>query len=78
MNGFAFIVGHCVWIPPSAKAALAFTAWFFGAVPGMQPEDYAQAIAAQYRAAGKTERQAAAQIAWLRGCIASWRPAAPR
>ena len=30
MNSFAIIFGHCVWIPPSPKAALVALNLFFG------------------------------------------------
>ena len=38
MNSFAMIFGHCVWIPPSPKAALVALNLFFGIGTPTQPD----------------------------------------
>lgn len=73
----SFIVGHCVWLPPSAKAALVFTMLFYGignTGDSAFVENAEKAIAAQYVAAGQTPVQATANVAWLNRCIETWRP----
>ena len=68
MNSFAMIFGHCVWIPPSPKAALVALNLFFGI--GINGEPYIAAgeaiLAGQYvlrrQDAGRgTERSCFAQ-----------------
>jgi hypothetical protein len=74
MNSFAMIFGHCVWIPPSPKAALVALGLFFGIGVGGEPDvaaDEAE-IAAQYVSAGKTEAEAQKEVAWLNACFASY------
>jgi hypothetical protein len=72
LNSFGLILGKCVWLPPSPKAALLMVAYFFGAVPGMPASVYETQIRAQYLAAGKTAAQADRAMSWLRGCVASY------
>lgn len=74
MNSFAMIFGHCVWIPPSPKAALVALGLFFGiGVSGEPDVDADEAlIAGQYVAAGKTQVEADKEVAWLNGCFASY------
>ena len=60
MNSFAMIFGHCVWIPPSPKAALVALSLFFGI--GVNSESDISAgeaiLASQYVSAGKTQIEA--------------------
>ena len=73
MNGFAIVFGKCIWVPPSAKAALLAVGYFFGlAPPQTTPEDFERAIAAQYVAAGKTAVAAAAEAEWLDRCVGTY------
>ena len=74
MNSFAMIFGHCVWIPPSPKAALVALNLFFGIGTTTQPDIIAAEaiIAAQYVAGGKTQVEAQNKIAWLNACFESY------
>ncbi len=74
MNSFAMIFGHCVWIPPSPKAALVALGLFFGIGVGGEPDIAADEalIAAQYVAAGKTQAEAQKEVAALNACFASY------
>jgi hypothetical protein len=74
MNSFAMIFGHCVWIPPSPKAALVALGLFFGIGVGGEPDVAADEalIAGQYVSAGKTEAEAKKEVAWLNQCFASY------
>jgi hypothetical protein len=81
MNSFAMIFGHCVWIPPSPKAALVALGLFFGIGVGVEPDVAADEalIADQYVATGKTQAEADKEVAWLNACFASYEvPAAQR
>ena len=71
VNSFAMIFGHCVWIPPSPKAALVALNLFFGIGTPTQPDIIAAEaiIAAQYVAGGKTQVEAQNKIAWLNACF---------
>jgi hypothetical protein len=74
MNSFAMIFGHCVWIPPSPKAALIALGLFYGIGINTQP-DVAGAeamIASQYVAGGKTQLAAEKEVAALNACFASY------
>ena len=74
MNSFAMIFGHCVWIPPSAKAALVALTLFFGIGVRSEPDVAASeaVIAAQYISAGKTQAEAQKEVAALNACFASY------
>jgi hypothetical protein len=74
MNSFAIIFGHCVWIPPSPKAALMAFNLFFGIGTTTQPDITAAEaiIAAQYIAGGKTQVEAQSEVAWLNTCFGSY------
>jgi len=72
MNSFAMIFGKCVWIPPSPKAATLALAYFFGTVPGVLPAQYEAQLREQIAAAGATQEAAAAEVAWLDTCFASY------
>ena len=74
MNSFAMIFGHCVWIPPSPKAALVALNLFFGIGTTTQPDITAAEaiIAAQYVAGGKTQVEAQKEVAWLNACFGSY------
>ena len=74
MNSFAMIFGHCVWIPPSPKAALVALGLFFGIGITGEPDIAADkaAIAAQYVDAGKTQADAQKQVAALNACFATY------
>ena len=74
MNSFAMIFGHCVWIPPSPKAALVALNLFFGIGTTTQPDITAAEaiIAAQYVAGGKTQVEAQNKVAWLNACFESY------
>lgn len=73
MNSFALIVGKCVWIPPSGKAALAFIMYLWGASgPGVTVQDYEALIIEQMVIAGETKDQAQDDMQWLNHCAASY------
>ncbi len=74
MNSFAMIFGHCVWIPPSPKAALVALGLFFGIGVGGEPDVAADEalIAEQYVSVGKTQAGAEKEVAWLNTCFASY------
>lgn len=74
MNSFAMIFGHCVWIPPSPKAALVALGLFFGIGVSGEPDVAADEalIAGQYVSAGKTQAEAEKEVAWLNACFASY------
>jgi hypothetical protein len=68
------IFGHCVWIPPSPKAALVALSLFFGVGTATQPDITAAEtiIAAQYVAQGKTQLEAQKEIASLNACFETY------
>ncbi|HEV2098537.1 MAG TPA: hypothetical protein VGR45_06370 [Stellaceae bacterium] len=74
MNSFAMIFGHCVWIPPSPKAALVALNLFFGI--GINSEHDIAAgeavLASQYVSAGKTQIEAQKEIASLNACFGTY------
>jgi hypothetical protein len=74
MNGFAMIFGHCVWVPPSSKAAMVALSLFFGI--GIHDEPGVAAgealLASQYVSAGKTQTEARKEVAALNACFASY------
>ena len=74
MNSFAMVFGHCVWIPPSPKAALAALGLFFGiGINGEGDIAAGEAIlASQYVAAGKTPAQAQQEVASLNACFGTY------
>jgi hypothetical protein len=74
MNSFAMIFGHCVWIPPSPKAALIALSLFYGIGINTQPDITAaeEIIASQYVAGGKTQLEAEKEIAALNTCFATY------
>ena len=75
MNSFAMIFGHCVWIPPSPKAALAALCLFYGIGIGGEPDITAseKAIAQQYVATGKTQEEANSEVLWLNTCFGTYK-----
>jgi hypothetical protein len=74
MNSFAIIFGHCVWIPPSPKAALVALGLFFGIGINGEPDIAASEaiVASQYVAAGKTQIEAQKEIASLNACFGTY------
>jgi hypothetical protein len=74
LTGFAMIFGKCVWVPPSAKAALVTLMYFFGTAPGLSPESYELQIRQQLVAAGATQEAASAEMKWLDRCFATFTP----
>jgi hypothetical protein len=74
MNSFAIIFGHCVWIPPSPKAALVALGLFFGIGVNGEPDIAAHEaiLASQYVAAGKTQIDAQREVASLNACFESY------
>jgi hypothetical protein len=74
MNSFAMIFGHCVWIPPSPKAALIALSLFFGIGVNGEPDVAAgeAILASQYVSAGKTQTDAQKEVASLNACFASY------
>jgi hypothetical protein len=72
MNSFAMIFGHCVWIPPSSKAALIALSLFYGIGINTQPDTTAAEaiIASQYVVGGKTQLEAEKEVAALNACFA--------
>jgi hypothetical protein len=74
MNSFAMIFGHCVWIPPSPKAAIVALNLFFGMGIGGEPDVHAaeMEISEQYVFKGLTKTDADKQVAWLDACFLSY------
>ena len=74
MNSFAMIFGHCVWIPPSPKAALIAFNLFFGIGINGEPDIAAgeAILAGQYVSAGKTLVEAQKEVASLNACFGSY------
>jgi len=74
MNSFAMIFGHCVWIPPSPKAALIALSLFFGIGINTEPDIAAgeAILASQFVSAGKTQIEAQKEVASLNACFASY------
>jgi len=74
MNSFAMIFGHCVWIPPSPKAALVALSLFFGIGINSEPDIAAgeAILASQYVSAGKTQIEALKEVASLNACFGTY------
>ena len=74
MNSFAMIFGHCVWIPPSPKAALVALSLFFGIGINTEPDIAAgeAVLAGQYVSAGKTQIEAQKKVAALNACFGTY------
>jgi hypothetical protein len=72
LNSFAIIVGKCVWVPPSAKAAFLFVAYFFGVVPDLAPEVYEHDLTREFVVAGMTAKAARRELHWLNDCTATY------
>jgi hypothetical protein len=74
LNSFAMIFRHCVWIPPSPKAALVALGLFYGIGISSEPDVAAAeaSIAGQYVAAGKTQSEADKEIVSLNACFATY------
>jgi hypothetical protein len=74
MNSFAMIFGHCVWIPPSPKAALVALNLFFGIGISSEPDIAAgeAILSEQYVSAGKTLVEAQKEVASLNACFATY------
>ena len=74
MNSFAMIFGHCVWIPPSPKAALVALSLFFGIGVNTEPDIAAgeAVLASQYIAGGKSQTEAEKEVASLNACVATY------
>ena len=74
MNSFAIIFGHCVWIPPSPKAAMVALSLFFGIGINTEPDIAAgeAVLAGQYVSAGKTEIDAQKEVAALDACFGTY------
>jgi hypothetical protein len=74
MNSFAMIFGHCVWIPPSSKAALVALSLFFGIGVNGEPDIAAGELilASQYISAGKTQIEAQKEVDSLNTCFGTY------
>ena len=74
MNSFAMIFGHCVWIPPSPKAALVALNLFFGIGINTEPDIAAgeAILASQYVSAGKTQVEAQKEVDALNTCFGTY------
>ncbi len=74
MNSFAMIFGHCVWIPPSPKAALVALSLFSGIGMNSEPDISAgeAILTSQYVSAGKTQIQAQKEVASLNTCFGTY------
>ena len=74
MNSFAMIFGHCVWIPPSPKAALVALSLFFGIGVNGEPDVAASEaiLASQYVAAGRSQIEAQKEVASLNTCFGTY------
>jgi hypothetical protein len=68
------IFGHCVWIPPSPKAALVALSLFFGIGVNGEPDIAAgeAILASQYVAAGKTQIEAQKEVVSLNACFGTY------
>lgn len=74
MNSFAMIFGHCVWIPPSPKAALVALNLFYGIgmSSGADVAAGEAVLAGQYVSAGKSQLDAQKEVASLNACFATY------
>lgn len=74
MNSFAMIFGHCVWIPPSPKAALVALNLFFGIGINNEPDVAVSeaVLASEYVTAGKTQIEAQKEVASLNACFGTY------
>ena len=74
MNSFALIFGHCVWIPPSPKAALVALNLFFGIGINGEPDIAAgeAILSGPYVSAGKTLVEAQKEVATLSACFGTY------
>jgi hypothetical protein len=74
MNSFAIIFGHCVWIPPSPKAALVALNLFFGIGINTEPDIAAgeAILASQYVSVGKTQIEAQKEVDSLNACFGTY------
>lgn len=72
LGSFGLLIGRCLVLPPSPKAALLIVMWFFGTPVAVPSIDIEAAIANQYLAAGASGKVAAAEIARLNRCAASY------
>ena len=74
MNSFAMIFGHCVWIPPSPKAALVALSLFFGIGinSGSDISAGEAALGSQYVSAGKTQTDAQKEVDSLNACFGTY------
>jgi hypothetical protein len=74
MNSFAMIFGHCVWIPPSPKAALVAFSLFFGIGVNGEPDIAAGEVilVSQYISAGKTQIEAQKEVDSLNTCFGTY------
>ena len=74
INGFAMIFGHCVWLPPSPRAAQVALALFFGIGINREPDitGAEAALASEYVVAGKTPTQAREEVASLDACFRTY------
>jgi hypothetical protein len=74
MNSFAMIFGHCVWIPPSPKAALVALSLFFGIGINSEPDiaNGEAILAGQYVSAGKTQIEAQNEVVSLNACFGTY------
>ena len=68
------IFDHCVWTPPSPKAALVALSLFFGIGINTEPGIAAgeAALASQYVSAGKTQAEAQKEVAALNACFGTY------
>ena len=73
MNSFAMIFGHCVWIPPSPKAALVALNLFFGIGISGEPEHRRRGDPCRPNvSAGKTLVEAQKEVASLNACFGTY------
>ena len=74
-----FIIGKCHIWPPSAKAAVLLSMWFYG-VPQQEAvfpgywQQMAANVAAQYVAAGDSKPVAVKKVAEIEQCFGTWEP----
>ena len=71
MPGLVFIFGKCVWAAPSAQAAFAFLAMFYG-MPPIAPEAAQATLVASLVASGETEIAAQADLRWMNHCFTGY------
>ena len=72
MNSFALLIGKCVIVPPSIKAALLIVMWFGGVPPQLEWSTMADHLVRQYIAAGLKPAEAVKEVKWVEACFRTY------